>query len=175
MQVAPTPPPSLIFRRGSALSTKSNGQTAGMCQACADGFGECLTDREPDATPKFKYGDLPAQVRARSGLVPGQTRGVARLLAVANLTVKTNIRTARRGTLRGTRDSPSIQADPTTCSAYKVHTEHKSYVADAKLDILHRRTAFRSQSTPHIDVCTYSVADARTLLYRATSHDRTLG
>ena len=61
-------------------------------------------------------------------------RGVARLLAVADLTVKTNIRTARRGTLRAATTSSTMQADHRACFACKIPSGGRTYVANAKLD-----------------------------------------
>ena len=92
-----------------------------------------MTDREPDSTPT-KYGDPPAASCAGSGLARSQQGGVASLRAVVDLTVKTNIRTARRGTLRGARTSPSMQAGLRVYQACEVLAVHRSYVGDAKLD-----------------------------------------
>jgi hypothetical protein len=99
-----------------------------------------VTDREPDSTPT-KYGDPPAASCAGSGLARGQQGGVASLRAVVDLTVKTNIRTARRGTLRGARTSPTMQAGLRGYQACEVLAVRKSYVGDAKLDkMLSRHT-----------------------------------
>ena len=73
----------------------------------------------------------PGAYGERSGPV---LRGVARLLAVADLTVKTNIRTARRGTLRGARTSSTMQADHRACFARKILSGGRTYVSNAKLD-----------------------------------------
>jgi hypothetical protein len=48
------------------------------------------------------------------------------LPAVANLTVKTNIRTARRGTLGGARDSSTMQAELRGCRAYESLAANRS-------------------------------------------------
>ena len=61
-------------------------------------------------------------------------RGVARLLAVADLTVKTNIRTARRGTLRAATTSSTMQADHRAWFACKIPSGSRTYVSNAKLD-----------------------------------------
>jgi hypothetical protein len=92
-----------------------------------------VTDREPDSTPT-KYGDPPAASCAGSGLARGQQEGVACLRAVVDLTVKTNIRTARRGTLRGATTSPTMQAGIGGYQACEVLAARRSYVGDAKLD-----------------------------------------
>jgi hypothetical protein len=83
----------------------------------------------------------PGQVRRppRSGCVRGAawtvtSRGVARLLAVADLTVKTNIRTARRGTLGGATSSPTMQASLRACRACEILAADRSYARFAKLD-----------------------------------------
>jgi hypothetical protein len=55
------------------------------------------------------------------------------LPAVANLTVKTNIRTARRGTLGGARDSPTMQANLGGCRACEILAVNRSYVASRKI------------------------------------------
>ena len=70
------------------------------------------TDREPDSL-RSRTEDLPAPVSAGSGLVHNHP-GAHRLLAVADLTVTTNIRTARRGTLGGVRSGPTRKANRPT-------------------------------------------------------------
>jgi hypothetical protein len=94
---------------------------------------ELMSDRKPDST-RTKHGDLPAPVVRGERSGPKPTRGVARLLAVADLTVKTNIRTARRGTLRGARASPTMQAGIGAYQACEVLAVRESYVGVAKLD-----------------------------------------
>jgi hypothetical protein len=76
----------------------------------ASGLTLCVERRvgEPDPTP-IKSGESPPRcVRgtARFGTTPRRCR---LLLAVANLTVKTNIRTVRCVTLGRARDSPTMQ------------------------------------------------------------------
>ena len=90
-------------------------------------LGSWVTDRESDSTP-IKFGDLPAKIMRGERSGPRPTRGVARHLVVADLTVKTNIRTARRGTLRGVRDSTAVQAGPGGCQACEVRAARRSYV-----------------------------------------------
>ena len=105
----------------------------------------------------------PGQVRRppRSSCVRGAawsvaTRGVARLPAVADLTVKTNIRTARRGTLGGATPSPTMQASLRGCRACGILAAHRSYARIAKLD----KSAF-----------SHALGDLLNLHRHAYSHD----
>jgi hypothetical protein len=99
VQVAPTPPPSLIGLSGRPIPETS--------------------------PPPLQCGERPD---------PASARGVARLLAVANLTVKTNIRTARRGTLEGAMPSATTEVTLGAWWACKTLAARRSYAQSAKLD-----------------------------------------
>ena len=133
MQVAPTPPPCSILAR---LATNSPAKpTVKPFSRVKAARRRCrgVTDGSETRLHSGQLRRPPAQVRTGSDLVRCN-RGVACLLAVANLTVKTNIRTARRGTLRGARTSSTMQADHRAWFACKLRSGSRTYVSNAKLD-----------------------------------------
>jgi hypothetical protein len=97
--------------------------------------------------------------------------GVAILPAVANLTVKTNIRTARRGTLGGARDSPTMQANLRGCRACENLAAYRSYVRTRKIrqnfPAMRKSGANRPISHACLPRCT--ACEARALLRKSRS------
>ena len=151
VQVAPTPPPSLdpVAERNGHPRSKPTAKppirieaSAAVSGELSDGSGTRLHSDQVQRPPR------PGVCGERSG--PGPTRGVARLLAVANLTVKTNIRTARRGTLRGARDSPTMQAGLRGCQACEVLAARRSYVVCCKIRLdLTAQTCYQRLQATH--------------------------
>ena len=96
--------------------------------------------------------------------------GVARLLAVADLTVKTNIRTARRGTLRAATTSSTMQADHRAWFVCKFPSGSRTYVSNAKLD---KNTA-STRSTPTLITPTHACVHRTRLLTNHRPFGRSL-
>ena len=114
------------------LPYRTNGLTVDSCRGSrrryrgvTDGSGTRLHSGQVRRPPR------PGAYGERSGPVLG---GVACLLAVADLTVKTNIRTARRRTLRGATTSSTMQADHRAWFVCKLPGERATYVSNARLD-----------------------------------------
>ena len=75
--------------------------------------------------------------------------GVARLLAVADLTVKTNIRTARRGTLKAPTTSSTKQADHRAWFVCKFPSERSDLRLKCEIRQKLRRSGTHSMFMTH--------------------------
>jgi hypothetical protein len=136
VQVAPTPPPSLIVaeaRPAHPLPEPTVLPTVPPGPGVPDRFpsGEC---RIGNPTP-LRSSPESSPLRCVRGTAPSfpPQGGVARLLAVADLTVKTNIRTARRATLGGTTAIPTVQAGPRGRWACEIHTGDESCAVNCEI------------------------------------------
>ncbi len=139
----------------TSLLARTNGSTAGSCQGSrrryrgvTDGSGTRLHSGQARRPPR------PGAYGERSGPVLG---GVARLLAVADLTVKTNIRTARRGTLRATRTTPPCKPIIGPGLFANSLASRRTYVSNAKLDKNAGRCAAKS-AVPCQSACVQAYA-----------------
>jgi hypothetical protein len=144
LQVAPTPPPCSVL---SGLQRETlRPQPTAKPPADSEESTACTREQSPGSTTpsplqsSTKTSPLRC-VREAVRFIATQG-GVAFLPAVANLTVKTNIRTARRGTLRGARDSPTMQANLRGCGACESLAANRVYVPLRKI-----RQNFPSVST----------------------------